>query len=61
MDDPLEIDEFLCTYCMCDRSGDNRQIFQEVEKQKCTHTIIRDCVDVIVKTIMFNSVPSIKS
>ena len=47
---------------ICDRSGDNRQIFQEVEKQKCTHAIIRNCVGAIVKIIInFNSVPSIKS
>ena len=35
IDDALEIDEFYAL--MCDRSGDNRRMFQEVEKQKCTH------------------------
>ena len=58
MDDALEIDEFYAL--MCERSGDNRQIFQEVKKQKCTHTIIRDCVGVKI-IINFNSVPSMKS
>ena len=43
IDDALEIDEL-----MCDRSGDNRRMFQEVEEQKCTHAVIRDCVGVIV-------------
>ena len=39
---------------MCDRSGDNRQIFQKVEKQciyAIKHTIIRDCVGIVVKKI----------
>ena len=46
IDDALEIDEFY--ELMCDRSGDNRRMFQEVEEQKCTHAIIGDCVGVIV-------------
>ena len=45
INDALEIDEFY--EFMCDRSGDNRRKFQEVEEQKCTHAIIR-CVGIIV-------------
>ena len=33
VDDALEIDEFYEHTCMCDRSGDNRRIFQEVENK----------------------------
>ena len=46
IDDALEIDEFYGL--TCDKSGDNRQIFQEVEEQECTLAIIRDCVGVTV-------------
>ena len=58
IDDALEINEFYeLTY---DRSGDNGRMFQEVKEQKCTHAIIRDCGDIIVKIIIyFNSVPFI--
>ena len=24
----------------CDRSGDNRRMFEEIKEQKCTHAII---------------------
>ena len=37
IDDALEIDDF---FNLCDRRGDNRRMFQEVEEQKCTHAII---------------------
>ena len=46
IDDAIEINEF--NELTCDKSGDNRWIFQEIEEQKCTQAIIRDCVGIIV-------------
>ena len=60
IDDALEIDEFY--ELMCDRSGDNQRMFEEIEEQKGTHEILRDCVAVIIYNNNFlNSVSSIKS
>ena len=41
IDDALEINK---AYEMCDRSGDNRQMFKEAEERKYVHATIRDCV-----------------
>ena len=47
-------------YCMCNRRGDNRRMFQEAEERKYADATIRDCMGVIVYIINnLNSVPFI--
>ena len=46
MDNALEIDNFYDL--MCNRSGDNRQMVEETEEQKCIYAIICYSMGVIM-------------
>ena len=60
MDNALEIDDFYDL--MCNRSGDNQQMVEETEEQKCIYAIICYSMGVIMynNCVIKNSVMSLK-